>query len=180
MPNDNAVMNSFFKDYRWIKGKPVGFDPLTEESRQNNDRELNFKIVVDPYFKRYTIEQYFGRTFQNVVYDSLLLDFRKISPQEQTAWERQFLEKSEHKELAIIRDIHDRIILKEEYLFQEGLCRSCLIFSPQGWHLATQKIFYRKFGDPFNGVHLYDLLDHLVIEKKYQADEEGNFLQLLE
>lgn len=168
-------MNKYFQEYYWDNGRPRGVKsvPASEEK--------TFKIVVDPYYKRYTVEQYRQGKFAGIVYDSAQYDFRWLKPQEQAAWHKEVVSESEGQVTCIIRNQDDRVIASESYTFEEGLCRSCEMYYPGGMLLATQMISYTKFGAPENKVVLLDRLSHPVVIKKYEADDiTGDFTDLIE
>ena len=165
-------MFSFFKDYYWQRGRPQGRHRFAEGLPPSGKA---YKIVVDPYFKRFTVEEYLDGRFHEIVYDSALFDFRHLKPIEQNAWLKEFINDS----TCLIRNQDDRIILKEEYLFEEGLCRECKVFYPNGILLSVQKMSYRQFGDSFDGVDLYDQRGKVVVHKEYKPDESGEFSEML-
>jgi len=163
-----------YANYRWIDGKPVGITPVSKE------HSLSFRIVTDPYHKRYTLEKYDHGIFHQLVYDSILLDFRKIHPQYQSGWQREVLTDHHEFQKCLIRDIEDRIILCEELSFEDGHCRICKLSSPHGIPLASQKIYYQEKGDPWNGVVLLDILEKPVMHKKYSLGGDKEFHEVLE
>ena len=73
---------------------------------------------------------------------------------------------------SLIRDQNDRVILLEHYTFEKGRCRSCQVKSPHGHPLTSRKIFYKDFGDPFDGVILYDANEKPVMKKTYEMIPE--------
>lgn len=164
-------MTMHYTDYYWKMGKPYGIYPV--EAHQNLH---SYKIVSDPYFKRISIEKYRFGQFQNVIYDSVLLDFRHLKPTEQTAWQKESL--AENKSL--LRNQDDRAILIESYTFEQELCRSCAIQSIHGIPLSLHRMFYQSLQDDFDGVVLYDRENHPVMMKHYQTDPStGEFTLLL-
>jgi hypothetical protein len=172
-------MHHFFKEYYWQRGVPKGetrVDPLLEEE--------SYKIVTDPYGKRFSVEKYHRGDFNSVLYDSSLLDFRQLIILEQTPWHRSRLAKDsdegEDCEASIIRNQDDRVILLEKQFFQDNWCRECRLYTPWKQHLSTHFIFYIHLGDPFNGVVLKDPQDHFVMFKKYEVDDQFQFTQLIE
>ena len=72
----------YFTHYYWKNGVPQGQNTSTDSSE-------SYKIVTDPYHKRYTVEKYLQNRFDSTVYDSQLLDFRKLNPMEKTAWQKR-------------------------------------------------------------------------------------------
>ena len=167
-------MAKYYSDYCWKKGKPVG---IGETSLKNGEV---FRIVTDPYHKRYSVEKYSKAVFHEVVYDSFLLDFRKINPQHQTAWQRELLIDNNDYQKCLIRDIDDRIILFEELFFEKNRCRICNIYSPHGIFVAVQRVLLLEAGDSFNGVTLADRLGKIIMYKKYSLRNDGEFEELLE
>lgn len=165
-------MISHYHDYFWKMGKPIGkinVDPFQSP--------LSYKIVPDPYHRRYSIEKYsFGR-FDKTVYDSYLLDFRHLKSIDQMAWQKENLGDTEGN---LLRNQDDRVVLKETYFFEQNLCRSCKIFSIHGIFIATSRMYYEILQDPFNGVIFFDLENRPVMKKIYQVDEDsGTFTELL-
>lgn len=161
---------SYYQNYFWKHGKPYG-------ARTGSlDDPLSFKVITDPYRKRFSVEQYESGRFIEVIYDSGLFDFRHLKSEECDAWQREQLTEPH----SIIRNMDDRIILFEESLFENDRCRSCKIYSPHRIWIATQDIFYKKSGDLFNGVVLQDKTGRPILIKHYEADEEtGAFTSLV-
>lgn len=155
-----------FEDYYWKNGIPRG------KGICPSDAPESFKIVIDPYFKRISLEQFAKGVFIKTIYDSYLLDFRHLKPNEQTAWQKLPYQNDQGASLIVNQD--DRAILIEKYFFKDNLCNLCEIYSVHGISLAKQKLFYAHLGDPFNGVILYDKLDHPIMIKKYQIDSTTN------
>jgi hypothetical protein len=167
-------MNKHFRTYYWDNGRPRGLDVV-----EPNDK-ITYKIIVDPYFKRYSLEQYNSGTFVDIIYDSALYDFRWLKPQEQAAWHKKTVEESEEQVTCLIRNQDDRVIATEKYAFEQGLCKSCEICYPNGQLIATQLITYTKFGASENSVTLFDRLSHPVVIKTYEANEEsGEFTTMI-
>lgn len=155
-------MHKAYKDYHWKNGKPYGKTLTTDLSG------ITYRIVVDPYYKRFSLEEHENDHFKRLIYDSALFDFRHLKKPEQAQWLRHPL--SEHKNL--IRDEVDRLILIESYTFENNLCRLCQITTPHGTPIALQKISYESLGDPFNGVTLYDINETPILKKNYAFDPE--------
>lgn len=162
-----------YLDYYWKNGKPVGagFGSI-------NDNQA-FKVIRDPYGKRYSVEKYALGKFVEIVYDSSLFDFRHLKSEETSAWQRENLEELPELTRALIRSMDERIILREESYFKDGICHSCKIFSPHGVFVGTQNILRTSSGDLFNGVILHDCLNRPVVIKKYSIDESNSFTELL-
>ncbi len=169
-------MHSFFCDYFWKQGKPIGL----KKNASPTALERSYKIVTDPYHKRYTVEEYHFGKFADCVYDSLFLDFRKLRPQDQIAWQREVLTESTSETISVLRNIEDRVLLKEWQKFEGPLCRECRLYSPHGLLLSIHHLLYTLKGDPFNGCILYDSTGRPCLIKRYQADQEGVFGELLE
>ena len=159
-------MNPHFKDYYWKDGLPVGRDQASIL------QGVTYKIVMDPYKKRVSVEKYADGNFMGVPYDSALLNFKNLNPTEQEAWEKQVVKETPEEVLCLIRNQEDRVILSEHYHFENGICKQCKGFSPQGVHVLTQRMYYKLFGDHFDGVVLYDANKHPVVIKRYLVDEE--------
>lgn len=164
-----------FQDYFWSNGKPRGVKKTTKNA------SLSFRIIVDPYHKRYSVERYHLGHFKDAIYDSNLFDFRHLKKGEEAGWQREILKETPHQQLALIRNIEERAILIEEAEFQEELCRTCKILSPHGIWIATQKMLHRSLGDDFDGVALLDILDHPILVKHYEkSPKTGEFGKLLD
>lgn len=160
-----------YKDYYWKMGKPYGIHPI-----EASLSATSYKIIADPYYKRISIEKYQFNRIENVIYDSILLDFRHLTPAEQTAWQRESL--TEHSSL--LRNQDDRTILIETYEFEQQFCRLCRIQSIHGLPVSIHRMFYQALQDPFDGVVLYDMESHPVMMKRYQTDPfTGEFTLLL-
>lgn len=167
-----------YRDYFWKEGAPCGISFLKNLSSYDG---ISYQIISDPYRKRISIEEYRQQSFKQTIYDSALLDFRRLNPTDQTAWEKVPVEETEDHATCLIRNQDGRAIFFEEYRFAGTRCRSCRIKSVHGYPISTQKILYTSLGDPFNGVILYDMNQHLVMYKRYKIDEEsGEFTQVIE
>ncbi len=167
-------MNKTFKSYYWDNGRPRG-SGVTEASES-----VTYKVVVDPYYKRYSLEKYEKGQFVDIIYDSALYDFRWLKPQEQAAWHKETIKETENQLTCLIRNQDDRVIAMEKYTFEKGLCLSCEICYPHGPLIAKQHITYQKLGAEENTVTLLDRLDNPVVIKKYEADEvTGEFTTLI-
>lgn len=158
-------MSGYFRNYFWKEGIPYGVDPLSEPSA------TSYKIPMDPYRKKISIEKYVWGDFFTQVYNSELLDFRTLKAENQQAWERTPLAKSEGTK-SIIRDQNDRVILIEEYEFRNHRCVECRIFSPHEVLIATQNIYFKEFNDAFDGVILRDANGHQVMRKEYEMNQQ--------
>lgn len=164
-----------FRDYFWKEGLPIGIDALGD----NFSSQESYKIVMDPYRKRVSIEKYIFGEYKASVYDSYLLNFRHLNQTEQQCWQKLPRKNSGSPEW-IIRDQDDRVIFIETYQFQQHLCVECIARSPQGVLLTFQKMHYKIFGDSENSVILYDSNQHPVLKKIYEADPlTGEFLTLV-
>lgn len=170
-------MLKYFLKYIWKNGIPYGITPLSESDIQT---KTSFKLVADPYKKHITIEKYVQGNFDSIVFDSQLINFKKLKPEFQTVWSKEVIRESVDEMSCLIRDQDDRIIYIEEYQFTDNICRKCLIKSPLHIDLAYQAILLKKFGDPFNGVVLFDRELVPVMYKEYQVEEEScQFMELL-
>lgn len=154
-----------FRNYFWKQGKPVGTLPA-----HSND-EISFKIITDPYRKRFSVEHYALGAFVEIVYDSSLFDFRHLKADECDAWQREYLDDTR----SLIRNMDERIILIEENQTPE----TCKILSSHKVWIATQKTMRKSDGNPFNGFILYDKTDRPILIKHYDVDESGLFTTLL-
>lgn len=159
-------MAKFYQDYYWKGGVPFGF----------LGSQAGYKIVADPYRKWITIEQ-----GVKIVYDSRLIDFRKLHPSEQTGWEKTVLSETEEQAVSAIRNQDDRLVYLETAYFKKQRCHECHIHSPHGFLLSIHQMCYREEGAPFDGVVLYDANHHPVMIKKYLIDNRtGEFGELIE
>lgn len=171
-------MSKLYRDYFWKDAVPVGQGSLPEKTESD---ETAYKIVMDPYRKRIAIEMYSGGHFKDLIYDSAIFDFRHLKPEEQTAWQKVKLQETENRVECLIRNQDDRIVAREVYRFENRLCRECQAFSPHGFPISTQLMYYTSLGDAFNGVILFDQNDHPVVSKRYALDEQtSDFTELLE
>lgn len=172
------VVSQHYFNYIWKQGLPYGIQPYTLKDPVQG---ISYKIVSDPYHKRNSVEQYLNGNFKCVIYDSALFDFRQIKQGEQLSWQKNQIAETENSAVCHIRNQDDRLVLIEKYEFINERCRECRAFSPQGIPISIQKIYYVALNDPFNGVALFDVNEHLVMLKKYQVDESsGEFTELLE
>lgn len=168
-------MIKYYRNYFWKEAIPYGFQMVTENA------ELSYKIVMDPYRKRISIEKYLRGKFAELIYDSAHLDFRHLKPAQQLAWHKIVVEETPTKVVSAIRNQDDRLVLIETYTFEESFCRQCIARSPQGNFISRQQIYYTALNDSFNGVVLYDSNEHSVMFKRYACDEAtGEFTDLLE
>lgn len=149
-------MNSYFVDYHWKDGIPYGLHPTPSSEKE----ALSYKIIMDPYRKRISIESYLYGAFNKIIYDSFLLDFRKLNPQEQLAWQKETIHETPQETISLIRNMEDRIILIEKQFFEEERCRECRIFSMHGIHLSTHRM-------SLDEVILYDANEHVVLRKPF-------------
>lgn len=170
-------MQKLFKDYYWKNGIPYGRNSVDSSEIENCD---SYKIVSDPYGKHISIEKYSNGRYIQTVYDSNYLDFRHLRPERQVGWEKIIIQESSSQLVCLIRNQDDRVVFFETHFFENDLCRKCRVESPQGIHLSTQRMFYTLFGDPFNGVVLYDQNDHLVLIKRYAISDKQEFTELIE
>ncbi len=146
-------MFSFYEDYVWKEGKPVGIgkivDPLQGQSV--------YRIVADPYRKWVSVEGYSGKAFDRVIYDSRFLDFRKLTPTHQAAWRKESIDS--HNSWIFNED--DRLILKESYMYENEVCREVKIFSPY----STLICLYVLPEGPTGPVTLYDGNNRIVMQR---------------
>jgi hypothetical protein len=166
-------VGKLFEEYYWKGGKPQGIRP-TESG-------TGYKIVSDPYGSRLSIERYQEGRFLETIYDSILLNFKKLKPSEQNAWHKEIVIETEYSTEGLIRNQDDRVLFKEVCVFEKRLCRECKVFSVQGILLSIHRMTYTKLGDKSNEITLFDSHDHPVMWKSYAADQEtGEFTDLLE
>lgn len=163
-----------FLNYFWKKGRPVGVRPCPLETGES------YKILSDPYLKRFSVELYQTGKFTEIVYDSALFDFRLLHAEDLDSWQRNMIEESPETTRSFLRNMDDRIVLIEECHFQNNQCVGCTLFSPHGILIAEQKIFKTEFSDPYNGVVLFDRTGRPIVIKRYAIDEQGSFATLLE
>ncbi len=159
-------MITHYKEYYWKNGKPYGRQIVDPSSIQS------FRIIVDPYFKRFSLEKYARGKFEKIIYDSVLLDFRHLTPLHQTAWQKEVIEESEQEQHCILRNQDDRAILVEKTIFMNQRCQVCCLYSIHGLLLSFHQIFYQDWGHPFNGVVFFDTERNPVMIKKYAFDPE--------
>ena len=174
-------MTVFFLDYYWKEGKPVGRQAVTLEEASAL-KIVSYKIVIDPYYKRISVECYLEGKWHSVVYDSFLLDFRKLNERDQLAWQKEVLSSSNdgNEVSCLIRDQEDRVVVLEKHQLKNGVPISCKIFSPHGVLVASQEMHYLSWGGAFNGVILLDTSGRVVLKKTYAFDEESfQFTDLL-
>jgi hypothetical protein len=167
-------MTKQYQDYFWKEGIPYGIHPTTLEDSES------YTIAMDPYRKRISVEKYLQGEFNRVIYDSAFINFRKLQPMHQTAWQKSTIKKEKNREVCLIRDQDNRIVLIETYHFKDNFCLECQIESPHGFFLATQKMFFEELNDHFNGVILFDANHHPVMGKSYEIDKKtGLFTNVL-
>ena len=159
-------MNRHFTNYCWKNGKPYG------EGVAESNSAISYKIVADPYYRRFTIEKYRCGKFERLIYDSQLIDFRKLKEESQPNWQRELLLDGELNKTFLLRDEEDRALLVETCTMEGGLCRSCTLHSTHGFLLSTHQIHYEPLGDTFSGVTLHDSENRLVMKKTYQLELE--------
>lgn len=168
-------MFKHFADYYWKEGKPYGSREVEPAETPNS-----YKIVVDPYYKRFSIEMYQYIQFDKVIYDSCLLDFRHLTLKDQMAWQREILKEEQDLSIYLLRNQDDRAILIETLTFENNRCRKCKTISVHGFPLAIHCMYYRCLHDPFDGVVLYDVERRPVMIKVYDTDPlTGEFTHLL-
>lgn len=170
-------MKNCYRDYFWKEGIPYGLEPLNSEGQEKEC----YKIVMDPYRKRISIEKYSNTHFINTIYDSALLNFRHLNQIEQQSWQKIPMKENDQTMECLIRDQDDRVLFLETYSFEQNLCVQCVARSPQNIILSIQKMHYTYLGDEKNEVILYDINHHPVIQKLYEANPlTGEFTALIE
>ncbi|MEX1012923.1 MAG: hypothetical protein WD595_03135 [Waddliaceae bacterium] len=165
-------MSKHYLSYSWKNGTPYGISSVESPKKD----QVTFLILSDPYLKRISVEKCIGGLFESLIYDSYLLDFRKLRPEFQLAWGRESLNEG----VNLVRDQDDRVVVKEICTFDGNRCRQCDLYSPHGFLLGIQMIHYKELGDPYNGVTLYDALHQPVLIKKYSLNTETGFFDKLE
>lgn len=166
-------MIKYYKDYYWKEGIPRGIHAMDIPEGKS------YKIVMDPYRRRISLEMYDGVNFVRTVYDSALVNFRHLKPEEQAAWQKETIKESQEEVRCLIRNQDDRVIFLETHYFDGSHCRECHIFSPQGTLIGIQKIQHVSKGDAFDGVILFDGNQYPVMFKRYELDGQ-EFTNLLE
>lgn len=169
-------MNPHVLHYHWKKGRPKGVEPVRDAS----SHPTTYKVVHDPYFIHITLEKYHFGKFQELIYDSQLLNFRKLNPRDQHAWSRETVQIEKNSTACVIRDVNDRILYLETHYFDGNFCTSCEVKTPHGWLISTHRMYLQKRGDPFNGVILYDRNSIPVMKKVYAVSESDEFTDLLQ
>lgn len=145
----------FYNDYVWVKGKPRG-----------KGVGSTYKIIQDPYGKRFSIERFQNDAFQDIVYDSNIFDFRTLISKVESSWQ-----KIPKGESSLIRDHDDRTIAQEFYAFENDLCTECRIHYPEGPLVAIQRMFYKN--EKLSAMVLFDILERPAGLKIY--GEKGDF-----
>ena len=171
IPTRKFLMYPCCTDYSWSNGRPVPLDSVPLDSLDLR----HYRLITDPYGKRTTIELHKDGFLQRCIYDSDLMNFRKLSELEDLDVTRDKIEGG-----AVIRNDEDRALWMEYYRFDGDICVGAEIRSPHGSLIGVQDISYTKLGRPFNGVILRDAEAKAVTMKTYRVDEEGEFLELLE
>jgi hypothetical protein len=167
-------MIKHYQSYFWRMGKPYGKGVLPPSA------ECSYKIVTDPYFKRFSVEKYKKGHFDQVIYDSLLLDFRRLNPLNQMAWQKEMLKEQQDISICLLRNEEDRAVLIEKHHFEGDRCRSCTLTSIHGIFLSTHRMYYKALNDSFDGVVLFDVENRPVMMKLYEIDPAtGEFSTLL-
>lgn len=167
-------MEHYFCDYCWRKGRPYG------KKQTERSASVAYKIVTDPYHRRYSIERYVSGRFESVVYDSILLDFRRLNESWYDAWERELVESSERHVVTILKDEEGRARIRETSHYRGGVPVQCDLESIHGVLVAVQKIYRTSFDDPWNGVILLDREGRPVMQKLYDIVDVGEFGALRE
>lgn len=168
-------MFKHFQDYYWKDGKPYG-----RQEVEASEAFFSYKIIVDPYYKRFSIEKYQYRHFDKIIYDSCLLDFRHLTAKDQIAWEREILKEERDFSLCLLRNQEDRAILTETLTFEESQCRACTTRSVHGILLSIHRMYYQCLNDNFDGVVLYDIEKRPVMMKVYETNPmTGEFTHIL-
>ena len=138
-------------EYFWQKGKPKTSKKLKPEVCKN--APLAYRIMSDPYKKRYSIEKYENGCFSYCVYDSNLFDFRLLEIQEPLSWEKEELEEGGK---VLLRDQDQRVRIRECHLNPS----TCEWYSVHGVLIARQEV------EPNTFLRLRDPEGVLVMERK--------------
>lgn len=163
------------QNYYWKNGKPYGRHVVDKSS------DTSYKIIVDPYYRRFSVEKYKQGKFDKIIYDSQLLDFRHLKPTEQIAWEKEEIQAEDSPIRCLLRNQDDRLILVETHNFDQDRCRTCQMSSIHGIPISTHRMYYTALNDTFNGVVLFDMENRPVMFKKYEVDAlTGDFTTLIE
>lgn len=169
-------MFKHFQDYYWKDGKPYGRTEVVDPTLT----PFSYKIIVDPYYKRFSVEKYHYAHFDKIIYDSYLLDFRHLTLKDQTAWQREVMREEKDSSHSLLRNQDDRAILSETLIFEGEQCKECTTHSIHGIPLAVHRMYYRSHHDRFDGVILYDMEKRPVMMKMYEIDLlTGEFTNLL-
>jgi hypothetical protein len=167
------MSHHFFTNYYWEKGRPKGTG-LAKKPEKNC-----FRIITDAYFKRYIVERYDQGLYQETLYDSFLLDFRKLDSKNQLGWQKVCVFSTKEKEIHRLLDLEERTILVETSYFKEGLCLLTESHHPQGTLVCKNQLLYKQFGDNINGSMLLDRGGRVVALKEYKFCQERVFTDLL-
>lgn len=149
-----------YTDYVWKEGIPKGI----------KGDQPRYEIITDPYGKRYLILDKEHR----LIYDSSQIDFRHLNPRHQQGWSREELSHDRF----LVRDRDHFPLFIEHHHFKDDLPIVCQFYSLSKVLIAVQKIHYVHFGDSFNGVTLYDLVEKPVMEKSYAINNRFEFTDL--
>lgn len=170
-------MTKHYRDYFWKEGIPYGIGHIEEPSNENE----TYKIVMDPYRKHISIEKYIKNCFESIIYDSLFLNFRHLKNEDHRAWKKETVSETPEKVICYLSDQDDRLVFKEIYFFNNDLCTECHVASFHNIPISRQRMYYKTYGDPFDGVILFDQNNHPIVFKKYAFDEElREFTDLIE
>lgn len=168
-------MSKYYKDYVWRNGIPYGI------CSQKEPMGSYYKIPMDPYRKRITIEYYENNLFKKIIYDSSFLDFRHLKQSEQTGWQKMLYANEKNTIINHLRNQEDRLICIETCLFRENYCVECRLHSPHGILISIHLLYYEQLKDPFNGVVLFDSNNHKIMSKKYSLEKDSlEFSEILE
>ncbi len=150
----------YYRNYRWKEGKPVGIGKTSREAPRC------FRIVSDPYHKWLSIEMYREGQFAALIYDSHLLDFRKLKPAVQLAWRKEAIDDRE----SWIYNEDDRLILREKYS-ESG----CAVYSLHGILICRY-----EFDEHKARVVLFDSHSLPVLVQQYRTFDRGEFIDLID
>lgn len=156
-------MHAFYRDYFWKKGIPQGISKVASPLNEPNV----YKIVMDPYMRWISIEKWGLGAFIEMIYDSKLLDFRKLKPQEQLAWRKERVTESQLQVTSLLYNEDDRLVFKEVAFFEGTKVRRCHFLTLFNILVARHELFYKELSDECDGVILYDRNNHPVMKRLY-------------
>lgn len=155
-----------FQDYFWKEGIPIGLRPRKGVSLLPR----HYKIVTDPYRKRWVVEKYTEGVWEGVIYDSALFDFRRLKIMAEEPWERETICRTREQETILLRDPEDRLVAREIFSFQGGKQKRWELQSIHGIPICSHTLFSTLWGDSFSGLVLRDREGRMILWKQYELD----------